>query len=121
MTEENRNKTFTGDFETGFDALNRGDYATALREWRPLAEQGDAEAQNLLGIMYFNGEGVEQDNVEAVRWYRLAAEQGLANAQYNLGLMHDNGLGVAEDYVEANRWFRLAAKQGNAGEKGVRL
>ena len=117
MTEENRNKALTDDFKTGWDAYDHGDYATILR----IAEQGDAEAQNLLGIMYSNGEGVAQDYVEAVRWWRLAAKQGDAQGQFNLGVMYDLGFGVEQDYVQANHWFRLAAKQGNAGEKGVRL
>ena len=79
-------------------ALLRGtDYATALKEWRPLAEQGDAGAQNILGLMYATGEGVPQDNNEAVRWYRLAAEQGDDRAQYILGVRVDP---VSGDVVE---------------------
>jgi hypothetical protein len=72
------------DFQTGVDAYNRGDYATAYREFLPLAKQGDAKAQNNLGVMYDNGLGAPQDYAEAVRWYRLAAEQGVAEAQNNL-------------------------------------
>jgi len=53
-----------------------------------LAEQGSAEAQYNLGLMYANGDGVPQNDEEAVRWYRLAAEQGDANAQFNLGGMY---------------------------------
>ena len=73
------------DFQKGLEAAKTGDYATALREWEPLAEQGDADAQYNLGIMYDEGQGVQQDYKVAVKWYRLAAEQGEANAQYNLG------------------------------------
>jgi TPR repeat protein len=102
------------DFNTGLDAYMRDDYATALREWTPLAEQGDARAQTTLGWMYDNGTGVAQDDVEAVRLYRLAAEQGYANAQYNLGEMYRFGNGVAQDYGEAERLFRLSAEQGDA-------
>ena len=65
-----------GDFQKGLEAYNAGDYATALLEWRDLAEQGDAEAQYNLGVMYDNGQGVAQDYAEAVKWYRRAAEQG---------------------------------------------
>ena len=68
------------DFRKGLDAYIKNDYATALREWRPLAEQGDAQAQNNLGWMYRNGQGVTQDDKTAVKWYRLAAEQGFAVA-----------------------------------------
>ena len=78
------------------------------------AEQGDARAQNSLGIMYSNGRGVSQDDAEAVKWYRKAAKQGNASAQNNLGWMYDNGRGVSQDYGEAVKWYRKAAKQGNA-------
>ena len=64
---------FGQDFDAGLAAANAGDYAAALREWRPLAEQGDANAQSALGVMYDNGPGVARDDAEAVRWYRLAA------------------------------------------------
>ena len=89
------------DFAAGWEAYIRGDYATALREWRPLAEQGDAEAQFNLGLMYANGEGVPEDDVQAAFWFRKAAEQGDAAAQNNLGVRYDNGEGVPEDYVQA--------------------
>ena len=80
----------SADFQKGLDAAKRGDYATALREWEPLAEQGHAAAQTLLGVMYENGKGVPQDYAMAVKWYTLAAEQGHADAQYGLGGMYDN-------------------------------
>ena len=62
------------DYQKGLDAARKGDFATAFREWKPLAEQGDAVAQYILGAMYDVGEGVVEDDREAVRWYRLAAE-----------------------------------------------
>ncbi len=102
------------DLETGGAAYDRGDYATALKEWRPLAEQGDAGAQFFLGLMYTNGLGVPQDYAEAAKWYRLAADGGYDKAQYNLGIMYNNGTGVTQDYAEAMKWFRLAAEQGDA-------
>ena len=79
------------DYQAGLDAYDRGDYATALREWRPLAEQGNADAQFYLGVMYRDGQGVPQNDAEAVRWYRKAAEQGYAQAQYSLRWMYANG------------------------------
>ena len=102
------------DFEKGLAAAQAGDFATALKEWKPLAEAGNASAQYNLGLMYSNGEGVLQDYKEAIKWYRLAAEQGTAKAQYNLGIMYDNGRGVLQDYAEAVKWYRLAAEQGHA-------
>jgi len=100
-------------FDEGVAAYNRGDYATAVEEWLPIAEQGDADAQSNLGFMYHNGEGVPKDYAVAVRWYRLAAEQGHASAQYNLGIMYYNGEGVPQDYVQAHMWWNLAASKGN--------
>ena len=102
------------DYKAGEDAYNRGDFATALREWRPLAEQGDARAQYNLGVLYRKGRGVPQDDVQARRWYEKAAAQGQAKAQYNLGTLYLNGGGVPKDYQQALRWFRMAADQGEA-------
>jgi len=102
------------DWEKGVTAYKSGDYATALREWTPLAEQGDAAAQYKLGLMYHNVRGVPQDDRVAVTWYRLAANQGDAHAQYNLGVMYERGSGVPQDYKTAVTWYRLAAEQGDA-------
>ena len=76
------------DFQAGYDAYERGDNVTAFREWKPLAEQGFANAQYNLGLMYDEGLGVTQDSAEAVKWFRKAAEQGNDHAQYNLGVMY---------------------------------
>ena len=100
-----------GPLEDGMDAHKSGDYATALRLWRPLAEQGYAPAQNKLGFMHNKGRGVSQDFATAVKWLRLAAEQGLARAQYNLGFSYENGGGVPQDFVQAHMWFSLAASR----------
>jgi TPR repeat protein len=105
---------WAADRQKGAEAYQKGDYATALREWRPLAEQGNVNAQAILGYMYVFGQGVVEDDKEAVRWYRLAADQGHAKAQANLGYMYDFGQGVVEDDKEAVRWYRLAADQGHA-------
>ena len=102
-----------GPYEDAEAAYDKGDFATALRLWRPLAEQGDALAQSNLGIMYAKGEGVPQDYAAAVKWYRLAADQGHASAQSNLGAMYDNGQGVPQDYVQAHKWWNLAAVAGD--------
>ena len=99
-------------FDEGLAAYQRGDYATAIRELRPLAKQGNTNAQFNLGIMYSEGKGVPQDYAEAVKWHRKAAEQGDAEAQYNLGVMYGNGLSVPQDYAEAVGWWHKAAEQG---------
>jgi len=82
------------DFQAGSDAYAQGDYATALKEWRPLAEQGVAGAQFNLGVMYDQGQGVPQDYAQAADWYLKAAEQGNAIVQSNLGFLYDQGWGV---------------------------
>ncbi len=99
-------------YQEGIDAYKRGDYDTAMTEWRSLAEQGDAEAQWFLGSMYYQGEGVPQDDQEAVRWYRQAADQGDAYAQNTLGYMYHDGKGVQKDSIQAYMWGTLSVEQG---------
>jgi len=101
------------DFKAGADAYHRGDYATALRESQPLAEQGNALAQYQLGLLYDNGQGVRKDDTQARQWYEKSAEQGYAEAQVNLGILYDYGRGVQQDFKKAVYWYRLSAKQGN--------
>ena len=98
----------------GVAAYKAGDYEVALRELLPLAEKGNAEAQNRLGVMYSNGWGVQQDNSEALKWYRKAAEQGHAVAQTNLGDSYYLGKFVPQDYKKALKWYRKAAEQGDS-------
>lgn len=100
------------DYGAGVAAYKAGDYTTALREWMPLAEQGNAAAQHDLGQMYVNGNGVPQDYAEAVKWFRLAAEQ-YAPAQASLGWLYKLGLGVPQDFVTAHMWFNISAAGGN--------
>lgn len=90
-----------------------GDSARAAC-YRKGAEQGDADAQLLLGNMYAAGTGVAKDDVEAVQWYRKAADQGNAAAQNNLGRMYEDGRGVAKDDSQAVQWYRKAADQGHS-------
>lgn len=99
--------------EDAVAADNRGDYATALQLYQPLADKGDPTAQTNVGFIYANGQGVPQNYAEAVKWFRLAADQGSAYAQLNLGVMYANGQGVPQDYVAAYKWFSLSATQGN--------
>ena len=103
------------DLGAGISAYKRGDYATALAEFRRAAEQGSVVAQVNLAAMYYKGQGVPQDDAEAATWYRKAADQGDAVAQNNIGLMYDNGRGVAQDYGEAVKWYRRAAEHGQTG------
>ncbi|MBI1495556.1 tetratricopeptide repeat protein [Halocynthiibacter styelae] len=117
------------DFNTGEAFYSTGDYANAMEEWRPLAEQGDMRAQFFLGEMYAFGLGLSKNRSEAMRWFLLAAEQGHPDAQYNVGRLYDEESdwstgetfveflsrgGIIEDPTEAARWYRLAAQQGHA-------
>ncbi len=116
--------THAADYGAGVKAYNRGDYATALRIFRQLAEQSDAKAQIKLGVMYarcwvvttkgkiIEYRNVRPDQAEAVRWFRKAAEQGDTDAQYNLGIRYADGQGVTQDYVQAHMWYNLAAARG---------
>lgn len=102
-----------GDFTKGQDAYNVGDYETAIAEWQPLADEGNADGQFGVGLLYANGFGVPMDDAEALKWYGLAAEQGHDEAQCNLAIMHANGWGVPQSDEEAFKWYTLAAEQGN--------
>ena len=81
--------------------------------YKLVAENGDANAQYNLGVMYDNGYGIPENDAEAAKWYRLAAEQGNANAQFSLGDMYSNGEGVPQNNTRAYVWFSVAAAQGN--------
>jgi TPR repeat protein len=109
-----------GPIEDAGAAHDRGEFATALRLLRPLADHGVAEAQREIGFMYYNGEGVPQNYADAVKWYHLAADQGLAGAQHDLGVMYLKGQGVPQDYVLAHMWFNLAASLSPASKPDER-
>lgn len=99
-------------FEDGQRAYDNGNYAEALKQWQPLAQQGDMYAQHSIGTMYSDGYGVAKDDAQAIEWYRKAAEQGYSYAQFNLGLMYSHGNGIAADPEQAIFWYRKAADQG---------
>ena len=94
------------------EAYDRGDYSASLAVYRQWAERGDAYAQNRIGYMYDEGEGVPQSYPEALKWYRKAADQGYASALNNMGYMYQNGYGVSQNYSEAMKWYLKSAEQG---------
>ena len=103
----------SADLQKGLDAYDSGDYATALREWKPLAEQGNAVAQNKLGMMYRLRQGVSEDYKTSIKyWHQLATEQGSAIAMLNMGWLYQQGKGVPKNNKIAEKWWTLAAKQG---------
>jgi GAF domain/Sel1 repeat len=86
-------------------------------EIRKMAEQGDAEAQWLLGTFYRNGDGVPQNDFKAVEWFQLSAEQGYVRALSTLGSSYWQGRGVRQDYARAYFWFELALAEGDENSK----
>lgn len=100
--------------ERGKQAFESDDYQRAMKILRPLAEKGDPAAQVLVGRMFFDGEGVEKDHVQAIAWFTRAAEQGDPKGQGRLGWCYKDGLGTPRDYRNAARWFQAAADGGNA-------
>ena len=98
---------------------NTYEYGDDIRRLLQDAIQGDACSQDMLGSMYYRGEGVAVNYAEAEKWYRKAAEQGLSPAQCYLGLMYYHGEGVAVNYGEAEKWLRRAAAQRFPGAEEV--
>ena len=102
------------DIDIAMEAYHRGDYFTALHNFKPLAEQGDAVAQYGLGVMYSLSLEVRQDSAEAAKWLRLSARQGLAPAQTDLAFLYLRGEGIARDTAEGTRLVFAAVEQGYA-------
>ena len=100
-------------YDDAFASYQKGDYATALKLMRPLAENGDANAQYNMGAMYMNSLGVQQDHKQAAKWFEMAAAKGNVFAEADLATLYESGLGVPKDYKEAMRLFKLAAAQKN--------
>lgn len=101
------------DFSAGLNAYQKKDYATAAREWRALAEKGDAPSQFNLGLLYVDGLGVPQNFTEAAAWFERSAQQDYEKAQLNLGAMYGSGRGVKRDYVQAYKWLNVCAAKGD--------
>jgi len=102
----------TDTFVSGLNAIDRSHYAAAYRSFKPLADDGIAEAQNNLGFLFQNGLGVRRNYNTAISWYQRAADQGLAEAEHNLGILNYRGHGVAQNYTIARRWFKKSAEKG---------
>ena len=101
-----------GNYKNGIIAFERGDYKTALKEFKDLAEQKDSRGQYGMGLMYDLGTGVSTNFEESVKWYKLSAEQGNADAQNNLATMYAEGEGVQKDAHKARQLYERAAHQG---------
>jgi hypothetical protein len=99
------------DLGKGLAAVKKGDYATALQEWLPLARDGNPSAQYNVGQLYRLGRGVEKDYTKASQWYEKAALQWHSAARYNLAVIYEKGLGVPINYAKAIDWYKQAANQ----------
>ncbi len=105
------------DYDDGWNAYESGNYEEALSILLPLAEQGDATAQTVVGYIYIGSVSPEakefQDFDQAAKWFRKAAEQGYSEAQVQLSAMYCTGKGVTTDYVKCYMWLILASNQGH--------
>jgi uncharacterized protein len=105
-------QTWAG-FDQGMNAYASGDFDTAAREFRLLAEKGDKESQYLLGLLYEEGQGVLRDDVEAAYWYARSAGQGFGDAYFALGQLFVHRKGERQDRMGAHHWFSLAKEYGH--------
>jgi len=102
------------DYQDGKAAYLAKEYDKALSILKPLAEQGNGDAQVTLGLMYDFGHGVKRDPARAIEWYTKAAEQGMPVVQHDLGVKYFQGKGIERDYEAAARWWQKAADAGLA-------
>ena len=109
--------TVRADYPDAAKAYESGEYTYAFNEYRALAERGDVRAQVNTGWMYYHGEGVGKDKVQALEWFRKAAEQGDITSMFNLAYGYEHGDGVTRDVNESRRWYGKAAEQRNALER----
>jgi TPR repeat protein len=106
--------TVRAGLEEGVTAYQAGDLSLAFKEFRAVADTGNADGQFNVALMYEQGIGVAKDEKQAIVWYEKSAAQGNSNAQFNLGVLYENGRGTAVDFAQANEWYRKAAAQGDA-------
>jgi S1-C subfamily serine protease len=102
------------DYDSGLVAFNEGDYQAAFREWEPLAQDGDVDAQFALGYLYEYGEGVTQSYRQAAYWYGKAADAGDVDAAVAMGYLYESGLGVKQNFRRAVEYYGMASDQGDA-------
>jgi TPR repeat protein len=106
-------KGFVANLYEGVDALNKGDYETAIKHFNLLANHGSANAQFYIGKMYENGISFKKNDYWAHHWINKAAQLGLPDAQFTLGNMYRTGAGVVKDSNQTFKWFKEAGKKGH--------
>ena len=106
--------TLLAEIETARDLMDAGDYAAAMEQLLPAARAGNAEAEELIGVMYASGLGVERDDIRAFEWYLRASMKGHPGAQSGVGWYYEVGRGMpAPDLVRAYMWYVLSAIGGD--------
>jgi TPR repeat protein len=102
------------EIETARDLMDAGNYAEAMQELLPAARSGNAEAEELIGVMYASGLGVARDDIRAFEWYLRASLKGHAGAQSGIGWYYEVGRGMPEpDLIRAYMWYVLSAIGGD--------
>ena len=109
---------WAGKSGVGLVAHDKSDYSFAYKEWKPLAEKGDPEAQNFVGNLYLGGKHVRKDHKESMKWYHKAANQGHGGAMFTIGSIYELGQGVNPDVDEGVRWYKMAAAKGHGTAMG---
>jgi TPR repeat protein len=100
------------DAEAAYAADQKGDYATAMKLYQSAALGGNAYAMYSIGLIYFDGKGVDRSYVQALKWYKQAADKAYPQAQHAYGAMHEQGQGVKRNIPEAVKYYTMAANQG---------
>ena len=111
------NLAFGDDILKGFDAYKNKDYETAFEIWHKLAEEGDAIAQNSLGVLFQKGQGVEKNYSESYKWFKKSSEDGYTPAQVSLGYVYDQGMGLNRNKIKAFMWWKIASLHGDNDAK----
>lgn len=114
LNSRSQSSSGNSNFEAGKRAYQHGDYTDALKQLTPLAQEGNSEAQVVLGTMYLKGRGVAKDPSQALKWYTESAEQGNAEGQFYVGSMYLMGAGVTHDAAQGLKWLSVSANQGNS-------
>lgn len=103
-----------GEIENARDLMEKGEFKQAMKELLPAARSGNADAEELIGIMYAMGLGVERDDVRAFEWYLRSSMKGHPGAQSGVGWYYEIGRGMpAPDLVRAYTWYVLSAIGGD--------
>ncbi len=114
QAQDGKTSEALANFEAGIAAYQANDLTLAYAAFLAAAEEGHADSQFNVGLMYEQGIGVGKNEKDAVLWYGKAASQGNASAQFNLGVLYEHGRGTNVDFAKSNEWYRKASVQGDA-------